>query len=133
MSDPEVKVTLNQPQAQTQAPSAQAVAKANAEVVFTDPKGRSIKLKKPGILAQYRLIELLGPETAKNVVYLGMVTPLIYVAEIDGDPVPFPVSKREIEALIQRLDEEGVEAVMEEVAKNYKAADPEADKGALKN
>jgi len=133
MSDPEVKVTLNQTQAQAQTPSAQAVAKANAEVVFIDPKGRSIKLKKPGILAQYRLVELLGPETAKNVVYLGMVTPLIYVAEIDGDPVQFPVSKREIEALIQRLDEEGVEAVMEEVTKNYKAADPETDKAALKN
>ena len=129
MSEPEVKVTLNQ----AQTPSAQVVAKANAETIITDAGGRSIKLKKPGVLAQYRLIEALGPETSKNQVYMGMVLPLIFVAEIDGDTVFFPSNKREIEALIQRLDEDGIEAVMKGVEEHFKKADPEADKAALKN
>lgn len=127
-----VKVTMNSQEQTSNTPSAQAVAKGNSELAVTDSKGRSIKLKKPGVLAQYRLIEALG-ESAKNEVYMGMVLPLIFVSEIDGDPVFLPTSKREIEALIQRLDEEGLEAVMLGVQENFKRADPDADKAALKN
>ncbi len=89
------------------APSAQIIAKANAEAIVTDARGRTIKLKKPGVLAQYRLIEALG-DSAKNEVYMGMVLPLIFISEIDGDVVFQPNTKREVEALIQRLDEEGI-------------------------
>jgi hypothetical protein len=122
-----MQVTINE-----SAPSAQLIAKAIAEAVITDDRGRSIKLKKPGVLAQYRLIEILG-ETAKNQVYMGMVLPLIFVAEIDGEPVFQPSSKREVEALIQRLDEDGIAAVMAGVNAHFGASDPEADKAALKN
>lgn len=122
-----MQVTINE-----SAPSAQLIAKAIAETVITDARGRSIKLKKPGVLAQYRLIEILG-ETAKNQVYMGMVLPLIFVAEIDGDPVFQPSRKSEVEALIQRLDEDGIAAVMAGVNEHFGASDPEADKAALKN
>jgi len=120
------KVTLNQ------TPTAQVIAKAAAAVTITDTRGRSITLKKPGVLAQFRLIEALG-ETAKNEVYVRMVMPLIYVAEVDGEPVPPPVRKSEIEALIQRMDEDGIAAVMEGVATHFGAPDPEAEKAAVKN
>jgi hypothetical protein len=62
-----------------------------------------------------------------------MVLPLIYVTAIDGDPVYQPASKREVEALIQRLEEEGVGAVMNGVQANFGASNPEADKAKLKN
>lgn len=120
------KVTVNQ------TPSEEVIAKAIAEVSITDARGRTITLKKPGVLAQYRLVEALG-DTAKNEVYTAMVLPLIYVAGIDGEPVFQPTGKREIEALIQRLDEDGVEAVSEAVMKNFGKVKPEADKAALKN
>jgi len=120
------KVTLNQ------TPTAQVIAKAAAAVTITDARGRSITLKKPGVLAQFRLIEALG-DTAKNEVYVRMVMPLIYVAEVDGDPVPPPVRKSEVEALIQRMDEDGIAAVMEGVTANFGAQDPEAEKAAVKN
>jgi hypothetical protein len=113
-------------------PSAQVVAKASAAAETIDPRGRIISLKKPGVLAQYRLIEALG-DTAKNEVYVGMVLPLIYVSAIDGDPVTPPTRKSEVEALIQRLDEDGIAAVMEAVRDNYGATNPEADKAAIKN
>ncbi|HCA26553.1 MAG TPA: hypothetical protein DEP05_02740 [Betaproteobacteria bacterium] len=118
-----VNVTLN--------PSEQIIAQANTEAVVDDENGRRITLKKPGVLAQYRLIEALG-DAAKNDVYMGMVLPLIFVAAIDGDPVFQPASKREIEALIQRLDEAGVSAVMNGVSAHFGESDAEADQAALK-
>lgn len=123
MTEP-VKVSIN--------PTEQIIAKANAEEVVTDPKGRSIKLKKPGVLAQFRLVEALG-DTAQNAVYMGMVMPLIFVAEIDGDPVFPPNTKREVEALIQRLDTEGVNFVAQTVQDKFGQTDAEKDKAALKN
>lgn len=113
-------------------PSQQVIAKAAAEILVTDAQGRKIKLKKPGVLAQFRLVEILA-DSAKNEVYMGMVLPLIYVAEIDGEAVMMPNSKREVEALIQRLDEDGISAVAQGVMANFGASNPEADKAALKN
>lgn len=116
----------------TKTPSEDLVARALSEVTVTDARGRVIKLKKPGVLAQYRLVEALG-ETAKNQVYTAMVLPIIYVAEIDGEAVFQPTSKREIEALIQRLEEEGIEAVSAAVMDNFGKSNTEGDKAALKN
>ena len=117
------KVTLN--------PSEEVIKAANAETTCTDARSRVIRLKKPGILAQYRLIEALG-DTAKNEVYMSMVLPLIFVTQIDEDAVHLPTSKPQLEALIQRLDEEGIAAVMKAVQEHYGKADPEADREALK-
>lgn len=112
--------------------SEELIKKAQAEVVVIDEKGRAIKLKKPSVLAQFRLIEALG-DTAKNQVYTAMVLPLIYIVGID-DEVLHPLNtKREIEALIQRLDEDGISAVSQGVMDNFAAQDPESDKTALKN
>ena len=120
------KVTLNE------TPREEAIAKAQSEFDISGSRGRTIKLKKPGVLAQYRLIEILGA-SAKNEVYMAMVLPLIYVTSIDGEVVHQPISKREVEALIQQLDEDGVEAVMVGVQANFGKQDPDADKDALKN
>lgn len=127
MTDP-VKVTLNE----SPTPSQQVVAKATAETVITDGRGRSIRLKKPGVLAQFRLIEVLG-DTAKNEVYMSMVLPLIFVTEIDGETIFPPARKSEVEALIQRLDEDGISAVQAAVVQSFGNSNPEADRAALKN
>ena len=113
-------------------PSQQVLAKAAAAVTVHDSAGRAIELKKPVVLAQYRLIEILG-DSAKNETYTRMVLPLIYVASVDGEPVTPMVKKSELEALIQRLDEHGIAAVMNGVAEHFGAQDPEKDKAALKN
>ena len=113
-------------------PAQEVLIKANEETVVTDSTGRVIKLKKPGVLAQYRLIEALG-DSASNQTYMAMVMPLIYVVGIDDDAVHQPKSKMQVEALIQKLDEAGIQAVMSHVAATYGAIDPEADKEALKN
>lgn len=115
-----------------ESPTAQVIAAAKAEFVFTDAKGRAITLKKPGVLAQYRLIEALGP-SASNETYVSMVLPLIYVAKIDDDVLTPPTTKIQVEALIQRLDEEGVAGVMENVQANFGKPDPKQDEVNVKN
>ena len=124
MSD--VKVTL------TSTPADQAIAKAVETATVTDALGRVIVLRKPGVLAQFRLVEVAG-DSAKNEVYMRMILPLIYVTEIAGDPIPIPANKLQLEALITRLDDDGIEAVGTCAAENWgKKEDPEADKNAIK-
>jgi hypothetical protein len=120
----DVKVTLK--------PSEELIAQATSEVSIVDTKGRTIKIKKPGVLAQYRLVEILG-DSASNQIYMNMVLPLIYVTQIDDDVLPALGSKREVESLIQRLDEDGISSVIQAVQDNFGTRNPEADKQALKN
>lgn len=115
-----------------QTPSEQLIAKASQEVEVVDAKGRKILLRKPGVLAQFRLVEALG-DSAKNQTYVAMVLPLIFVASIDGVFVPPLEKKAHVEALISRLDDDGISAVMEAVQGNFAATDPEAAKEELKN
>ncbi len=117
------KLTINE------TPSEEIVKKIEVEV--TDSTGRVIRLKKPAVLGQYRLIEAIG-DSAKNEVYTAMVMPLLFIASIDDDNISSLRSKLEVEALIQRLDEHGLEAVINGVRENFGGSDPEADKAALK-
>jgi len=112
-------------------PTQEILAKASEESSVVDSTGRTIKIKKPGVLAQFRLIEALG-ESAQNQTYMRMVLPLIYVTAIDELAVHQPRSKMQVEALIQQLDEAGVEAVMNHVQEIFGKSDPEQDKAELK-
>lgn len=107
-------------------PSEQIIAKANAEYKVTDEQGRVLTLKRPGILAQYRLVEAIG-ESAKNTVYMNMVMPLLYVAAIDDMPVRALIKKSEIEALLQRLNDEGVKAVARGIEDYFITPDQETE------
>lgn len=113
-------------------PSAQLIAEATKSATVHDADGRAIVLKKPGILAQFRIVEAAGPESAKNEVYMRMILPLIYVSELGGEPVTSPVNKIQLEGLMQRLGEAGVNAVMDGVFANFGQSDPEADKAKIK-
>ena len=126
MAPPKVKVDVK--------PSEALVAQAKAEFSVVDAKGRTILLKKPGVLAQFRLVKILG-EAAKNEVYMNMVMPMIFVAAIDGEPVHFPQTERQLEALIQQLDDDGVAAVVTGLQENFGGVSttPEKDKAELKN
>lgn len=115
------------------APSIQVVKEAKREATITDARGRSIKLVRPGPLAQFKLVKLVGGETALNQVYMGMVMPLIFVQLIDGDVAPMPQTERELEALIERLGEDGIEAVMKGVVEHFDQADAAKVRADVKN
>jgi hypothetical protein len=59
---------------------------------------------------------------------MGMVLPMIFVVSIDDEPVYQPATKREVEALIQQLDEDGIAAVLAGVQANFVPSDPETVK-----
>ncbi len=90
---------------------------ANKEIKI-QAGGREIVVRQPDVLAQLRLVDAIG-ESASNRVYLSMVLPLIYVAEIDGSPVPMPTTKREAEALFARLGEAGLQALNESIDEHF--------------
>lgn len=122
MSEP--TVTVN--------PTEQLIAAANQSFDVTDARGRTITLRKPGVLAQFRLVEALG-ETASNATYVNMVLPLLFVHAVDGEQTGALASKVLVEALIQRLDDDGIAAVIKGVEEHFGKQDAEADRAALKN
>jgi hypothetical protein len=121
------KVTVNR----TQTPTEQLIARATQEAEVVDANGRKIVLRKPGALAQFRLAEAVG-NSSTNQGYMAMVMPLIFVASIDGIIVPPLEQKKHVEALIVRLDDEGVAAVHKGVYEHFGESTAEADREELK-
>jgi hypothetical protein len=124
------KLTVNP----TPSPSQNLVKAAAAEFTVTDSRGRVIKLAKPTILEQFRFVEALG-DAANNETYRRMAMPVQFVRSIrseeNGEDLPAPMTtKREIEHLIQRLGEDGFDAVSLGILEHYGVdmADTEAAK-----
>lgn len=103
---------------------------ANKTVTVQDGQGRTIALKKPGIVQYFRMLKMVGDYPQR---YINMAYPLLFIISIDGDPVGFPNSEAEIDALIVRLGDDGVAAVLVGVAENWGAKeDDEAVMTAVK-
>jgi hypothetical protein len=81
------------------------------EQVIIDDAGRRLSLRKVGVLETLRLYKALGPELAMNGPYMAAARIAASVAMIDHVPVPFPANEAAVEALLARLDEDGVAAV----------------------
>jgi hypothetical protein len=90
----------------------------SADVQVTDARGRVLTLRKPNVLAQYQLVRMLGADASSNQTYLAMVMPLLYLQSIDGEVVNFS-NQRELDAAIQKLDEDGLEALAKGIQQNF--------------
>lgn len=88
------------------------------EIVVTDRRNRRITLRKPGLLAFYRLIDVLG-DNANNPMYVVIVAPLLFVQEIDGEPVPTPCSKNDLDQLLDHLESDGINAVVHGLKEHF--------------
>lgn len=128
------KVTVHK-DAQGETPSQSIVKAANKAVTVTDTKGRSLGVRKMPLLDRMRMFEAIGPENSKNEAYVGYAALACSVVSIDGEEVSRPTSKIQLEALLQRLGDEGINAVADHFESEAKAAvaDAEAAKAALKN
>lgn len=102
-----------------------------AEYTVTDDRGRKLTLKKPGILKRLNLIKIVG-EHAANAMYWVNVAPVLYLAAIDGEAVAQPISQMQLDALLQRLDDEGITAIVQGVNQFWPAEDEEAHNEAVK-
>jgi hypothetical protein len=99
--------------------------KTNGIVYVTDAKGRKIGLKEPPFLAEFDIIDVVGPEKSKNQTYMGMLNPLLYIVEIDGEKVSFPQSAIQVRALIQQADRHGFLAALQGIQKHFSANEEE--------
>jgi hypothetical protein len=128
----EAKVTLRKDKP-APGSAAEIIAGAVETHDVTDGRGRVFTLRKPQVLAQFRLVKMLDAETAQNASYVQMLFPVLFVAAIDGTPQGFPQSEREIEALIARLDDDGLVAVMGGVQAHWGGVAAQADRDETKN
>lgn len=64
-----------------------------------------------------QIFAAIGPELSQNQSYWGMAMLAATVVSIDGDRVQMPSSRREIEALVERLGDEGLAAAGKGVSK----------------
>ena len=92
-------------------PSAQIVAAATAPLVVRDADGRELVLRRMTSLDRLRLFKALGPVLSQNNAYLGMAMLAASVIAIDAVPVPAPATEGQLEALVGRLGNIGIEAV----------------------
>ena len=93
------------------APSARVIAAAQEAVAVTDALGRRLTLRRPTALDKLRLFKAAGPVLAYNQPWLGLALLAASVVAIDDVPVPPPATEAQIEALVARLGDDGLEAI----------------------
>lgn len=103
-------------------PAASMISAAASIVTVTDERGRKIGIRKPSLLDRMRLIEGLGA-LAENGAYLNHAVMLAAVTSIDGSVEPVACSKAQIEGMAARLDNEGLDAVVDGYSANFKKAE----------
>ena len=77
----------------------------------TDRMGRSLVVRRPTALDTLRLFKAAGPTLAQNEPWLAIAGLASSVVSIDGVPVPTPTTEGQIEEMVRRLGEHGIDAV----------------------
>ena len=100
-------------------PSEKVVASASRSVEATDGLGRRLLLKRPLLSDQLDLMVVVGPEAAKNDMYMAMMNVLLHVQSIDDEPILPLTSKKAVDEMINKLGNEGVEAVTGAISEHF--------------
>lgn len=102
------------PVAATADTPSEAVVKSATEIKYvTDVRGRKLGVQRPRALLRFRLLKILGADNARNDPLLGNAMLAFLVVDINGDRLPPINSERMLEAMIDRLDDDGLAAVAE--------------------
>lgn len=96
-------------------PSATVVATAAEPCSIVDDLGRRLTLRTLTVLDKLRIFKAAGPDLALNQPWLALATLASSVTTIDDVPVPPPVTETQIEALVGRLGDSGIEAVAQAI------------------
>lgn len=81
------------------------------EIVITDKRGRLLKLRRVGPLLRVRLFKVMGPENSRNIPLLGHYQMAISVVQIDDERLSFPTKDIQIDSLLDRLGDDGIESI----------------------
>jgi hypothetical protein len=96
-------------------PSATIVAKATEARSTVDSLGRRLTLRSLTALDKLRIFKAAGPELALNQPWLAMAILASSVTAIDDIPMPQPSTETQIEALVGRLGDSGIEAIAQTI------------------
>lgn len=90
--------------------TARIMSATQASEVITDARGRQIEVRRVGRRDSMRLMRAWG--TACNVqVWLGQALLASCAKSVDGVPLPSPGTADQAEMLVERLDDDGLEAI----------------------
>jgi hypothetical protein len=92
-------------------PASRLIAASQAAPSITDAEGRNLVLRRLTALDKLRLFKAAGPALAQNHLWLGMATLACSVVAIDDVPIPPPANEMQIEALVARLGDSGINAI----------------------
>ena len=109
-------------------PSARLIAAAQSAPDTTDAQGRRLTLRRLTALDKLRLFKAAGPQLAQNQPWLGMALLAASVTAIDDIPMPPPATEAQIEALVSRLGDDGIDAVAKALAPDVLPLDASAAK-----
>ena len=107
-------------------PSETIIAAAATAPVVTDAEGRRITLRRLSALDKLRLFKAAGPVLAQNQPWLGMAVLACSVTAIDEVPVPAPATEQQIEAMVARLGDAGINAIAAALDADPATDSPEA-------
>jgi hypothetical protein len=82
-----------------------------SERVIEDARGRKLTLRALTMLDRLRLFKALGSQLSMNDAYLGVASLAASVTAVDGVPLLFPTGEAAVENAVERLGEDGIEAV----------------------
>lgn len=107
--------------------SARIIADDNKIEYEVDTRGRRIGVKKIKLVNAHRLARVVGGETASNNVAYLQVLSVASVVEIDGEMIPQPGTNLQVEALMTRLDFDGLTAAMKALERLSPKKEDEAE------
>ena len=92
-------------------PTTSILTIAQQRLSSIDKAGRNLVVRKLNALDKLRLLKAAGALLSENQAWLGVAMLAASVIEIDGVPVPMPVTEQQIEALVGRLGDPGLDGV----------------------
>ena len=96
-------------------PSAAILANAAETRTVVDSLGRRLSLRGLTALDRLRIFKAAGAELALNQPWLAMASLASSVTAIDDIPIPMPTTEVQIEALIARLGDRGIDAIAQTI------------------
>jgi hypothetical protein len=94
-------------------PTQSFVAAAQRSWDVRDALGRVLTVHHISALDRLKLFKAVPPYLAQNDLYLGQACLAFAVSAIDGVPFPQPTNEPQIDSAIERLGNEGIDAIGE--------------------
>jgi hypothetical protein len=113
--------------------SAEIIAAAVERPTVQDKRGRTITLRKLGPVQRTRLLKVIGPDSSRNLPLVGYYTMAVSVFAINGEEEAFPTKEMQLEGMLERLGDDGLEAVAEGWKKAGWSSEDEGKPDAIKN